>query len=128
MGRVKSKGKRARAARKLFAGGAQAVAAYGCEVAALTEQQMTALARAQLQAMGHYKPGMDMDMAYAVLGMVNPRHQLVIAPALRYAREWWLAMHPTQHPTDDDVLTRAELTEAIENEVNHFKAGGTYPM
>ena len=31
MRRVKSKAKRARAARKLFAGGVQAVAAFGCE-------------------------------------------------------------------------------------------------
>ena len=37
-------------------------------------------------------------------------------------------MHPTQRPVDDDVLSRTELTEATQNEVNHFKAGNTYPM
>ena len=50
MKHVESKAKRARAARKLFAGGVQAVAAFGAEVATLTDQPMTAVAKAQLQA------------------------------------------------------------------------------
>ena len=65
---------------------------------------------------------MSVDIATAILGVPNIDHSILVAPVLRYAREWWLATHPTQKP-DHDVLTPFELAQAYECEVARYKEG-----
>ena len=65
---------------------------------------------------------MSVDLAFAALGIRNTNHSLLIMPALRFAREWWLATHPTQKP-DWDVLTPLELVAAYESERQRYNDG-----
>ena len=46
----------------------------------------------------------------------------MIAPALRYAREWWLACHPSQKG-DSDMLSPCELQAAYTCEAERFSSG-----
>ena len=73
---------------------------------------------------GVFGQGMSVDLATVILGVRSVDHGILIAPALRYAREWWLATHPTRKP-DEDVLSPFELSQACDCEVARYKGGGS---
>ena len=113
---------RAKAARKLHMGSVIGVAIHGCDVNAMPSGSRRALMTSQLRARGLYAQGMSADMCYALLGNRNVDHSIMIQPALRYAREWWLTSHPVSKG-DVDVLTPCELQAAYTCEAERFSSG-----
>ena len=116
---------RKRVARRLHMGAVVGVATHGSEVTAMGDAHRRALLTSQLRAMGIFGQGMSADYACALMGTRNVDHNILIAPALRYAREWWLATHPTIKP-DADVLTPSELSNAYECEVARYRNWGPH--
>ena len=80
------------------------------------------VATSQLRAMGMHSPGMNVPLAFVALGNDNVDDAIFIRPALRYAREWWLATHPTR-VRQFDVLDPKELDDCFGAELERYRAG-----
>ena len=81
--------------RKLFVAGVQPQATFGSEASLWPVSAVRALRVDGLKAVCHFVPGTSLDLAWLLEPKGHdPGFALLIAPVLRWAKEWWLATTP----------------------------------
>ena len=82
---------------KLVYAGARPTAEYGAEVGGAPPDLLHRFAAGCSTAAGFGGPGADHNLAWALGrpdGVFSPEVAVTIAPAVRYAKEWWMASSP----------------------------------